>query len=169
MKKPFIVVLGKPGSGKSVVLRRAFAEVRDKAAFLDGDHDFDQMMQIVHESGFKTASYFYCPNPQELPEIIEEREEPIIFVDTPRLTPKIVEKIADAANGRKVVIAASSLNEEVPSELEKFASSVINLRENREETSSAIIEALESVQCLPKIHLGGFFYIDLVDAHTLKE
>jgi len=145
MSKPFIVVLGKPGSGKSSVLRRSFAKVRDKAAFLDGDHDFDQMMQIVHESGFQSASYFYCPNPAEVPEIIAERNESIFFLDMPRLTPEIVKKIAAASEDRVVVVAASSLNDEIPSELEKFALSVIHLKDNKDETSSAIVEALRSV------------------------
>lgn len=145
MKKPFVVVLGKPGSGKSSVLRRAFAKVRDKAAFLDGDHDFNQMMQIIHESGFQSASYFYCPNPEELPDIVEERNEAVIFIDTPKMTASLAKKIADAANERKIVIAASSLDGEIPSELEKFAFSTIILKENRDETSSAIVEALEIV------------------------
>lgn len=144
MNKPFIVVLGKPGSGKSSVLRRTFSQVRDSAAFLDGDHDFEQMMHIVHESGFQKSSYFYCPIPEDLPSIVEERTESVIFVDTPRLTEDLVKQIAKAAKDRKVVLSVTSLSEELPVELEPLVSNVIILRENREEVTNAIVEAIES-------------------------
>jgi hypothetical protein len=144
VNKPFIVVLGKPGGGKSSVLRQSFSEVRDSAAFLDGDHDFEQMMHLVHECGFQRSSYFYCPVPEELPSIVEERTEPFIFIDTPRLTEDIVTKVAKAAKNKKVVLAVTSTDESLPSELEPLVSDVIILRENREEVKKAIVELLES-------------------------
>ena len=76
--------------------------------------------------------------------IVEERTEPFIFIDTPRLTEDIVTKVAKAAKNKKVVLAVTSTDESLPSELEPLVSDVIILRENKEEVKKAIVELLES-------------------------